>query len=312
MILESECCILCGETRTVSLLYQPSAHYYDSSALYKYFYCNVCGVLWLDRKSIIYNEQYVQSYYSFSFKNDVFDRVRFLAKQIIYNLWYCFKIDFPYFDGYILDRVFKKLLIDKRACILDVGCGSGRFVYQLYAYGYKNVFGVDPYAHAHNIGFPSIQRALIEEVKGQFDVINAHHVIEHVDDPRSFIAELHRLLRPGGIAIITFPRLSGVIEYDGEYSYLLQAPDHKTLFTAQCFKRLSAECKFEVVYEEYDGSGTFNWLLVGELWRRGINVQAYSPSLLKLLTKDEIDHIKLTSERLNVSEAANSLFILKK
>lgn len=38
-----------------------------------------------------------------------------------------------------------------------------------------------------------------------FDVVMCNHVLEHVDDDRAAIAEIHRVLAPGGLALITVP-----------------------------------------------------------------------------------------------------------
>ncbi|MEM7210667.1 MAG: methyltransferase domain-containing protein [Pseudomonadota bacterium] len=44
-----------------------------------------------------------------------------------------------------------------------------------------------------------------------FDMVIANHVLEHVDDAKAF-AEIHRILRPGGQALITVPMIEGFDE----------------------------------------------------------------------------------------------------
>jgi SAM-dependent methyltransferase len=41
-----------------------------------------------------------------------------------------------------------------------------------------------------------------------FDLVEAIHVIEHLDRPFSVMAELHRILKPGGLLIIKVPHFS--------------------------------------------------------------------------------------------------------
>ena len=41
-----------------------------------------------------------------------------------------------------------------------------------------------------------------------FDVIEASHVIEHLDRPFAVMKELHRLLKPGGVLHIKVPHFS--------------------------------------------------------------------------------------------------------
>ncbi|RJF91312.1 class I SAM-dependent methyltransferase [Sphingomonas cavernae] len=44
----------------------------------------------------------------------------------------------------------------------------------------------------------------IDQPNASWDVIVANHVLEHVDD-RKALAEMHRVLAPGGLAILSFP-----------------------------------------------------------------------------------------------------------
>ncbi|MEM1276676.1 MAG: class I SAM-dependent methyltransferase [Pseudomonadota bacterium] len=41
-----------------------------------------------------------------------------------------------------------------------------------------------------------------------YDLVMANHVLEHVDDAKA-LAEIHRILRPGGQAVITVPMIEG-------------------------------------------------------------------------------------------------------
>jgi SAM-dependent methyltransferase len=43
---------------------------------------------------------------------------------------------------------------------------------------------------------------------GQFDLIEAFHVLEHLDKPFTIMKEFHRLLKPGGILHIKVPHFS--------------------------------------------------------------------------------------------------------
>lgn len=100
--------------------------------------------------------------------------------------------------------------------IIDFGCGDGAFAYWLVRRG-ALVVGIDPAHEAivlgrkHHLALGS--QAIFSTASGyaapfadaSFDGIISSDVIEHVQRPDRFLAEIHRLLKPGGWAIISTP-----------------------------------------------------------------------------------------------------------
>ena len=78
------------------------------------------------------------------------------------------------------------------------------------------------------------------------DMILANHVLEHVDD-RAALAEMHRVLAPGGYAVLTVPLVEGwdeTLEGDGlsapERSRRLGDPDHRRFYGRDLRERIRA------------------------------------------------------------------------
>jgi SAM-dependent methyltransferase len=306
-------CPCCLNSSSVELKYKPLAHFHNLNVKFDYYYCNNCAILWRDNTLPIDFSQYDDNYYSFNVRKNLLLHIKDIMHLILFNIYYYLSLSLFPRKEYVLHRVFRLLKIRKSLHILDVGCGGGIFLKRLRSYGYKNILGIDPNAKQSNdYGIP-ISKTSIDQVTKKFHVINAHHVIEHVTNPREFLSEIYRCLLPEGLAIVTFPRFCKVLEEDGNYSYLLQAPDHNTLLNDKCFRALSEELGFIIDFFEIDSSGTFEWLVVGALWKKGINVKGYNKKYLNNISSEELFQLRSKADKFEKNgDGGNALYILKK
>ncbi|HEX7820536.1 MAG TPA: bifunctional 2-polyprenyl-6-hydroxyphenol methylase/3-demethylubiquinol 3-O-methyltransferase UbiG [Sphingobium sp.] len=98
--------------------------------------------------------------------------------------------------------------------VLDVGCGAGLLCEPLARLG-ADVTGIDATpanidvarAHAGKSGLAIDYRAgSVEHMADQpYDLVTCMEVIEHVEDPGLFIAQLARMVRPHGLLILSTP-----------------------------------------------------------------------------------------------------------
>ena len=109
------------------------------------------------------------------------------------------------------------LKIGTNATVLDIGTGTGSNLRMLREEEYRNVTGIDLNPLAVNYclakGFTSVlsgDATRLPFAEGQFDIVLATDTIEHIDDDRKALQEIHRVLVPGGHALIVVPAFASL------------------------------------------------------------------------------------------------------
>jgi SAM-dependent methyltransferase len=120
-------------------------------------------------------------------------------------------------------------LFNRSDSILDVGCASGLLLLLMKDDGYENVSGCEPYIK-ETIHYPNgvvIENRTIDGETKVFDIVMAHHVLEHVQDQSEFVAKIWERLEPTGKVIIRIPTSSSwAFEKFGANWYQMDAPRH--------------------------------------------------------------------------------------
>ncbi len=133
-----------------------------------------------------------------------------------------------YYEDWIKKQMPKRILMWKERFkdlrqyrpsgrLLDVGCGIGTFLNIAKSGGF-DVQGTEISGYAskyaqEKYGFPVFKGTL--EGAGfdseSFDVVTIWHVLEHVSNPKSTIAEIYRLLKPNGLLVIAVPNVDNFL-----------------------------------------------------------------------------------------------------
>ena len=109
-------------------------------------------------------------------------------------------------------EIFSKY-VEKSMKILDVGCGYGRTLKELYDNGYRNLIGIDfssKMIERANSSYPDISFKISEGNKLDFEdnsidcviLLAVLTCITNEDDQYQLISEIHRILKKGGILYI--------------------------------------------------------------------------------------------------------------
>lgn len=162
------------------------------------------------------------------------------------------------YKGYIQARPIKHLTFRKRLDmiearqvgqpgkkVLDVGCSCGYFLDVALEKGYDG-YGVE----FSSVAISAAQDAtraritqgdvnqLAEMQAASFDIVTAFDVIEHTIEPLTFLADLKKLLKPGGLLVITTPDTRHFLRSVMRKRWpMLQPFQHTVLFSGQSLRQ---------------------------------------------------------------------------
>lgn len=161
------------------------------------------------------------------------------------------------------EAVVKLLRPGPRELIGDLGCGDGLIALKLQGDG-RRIIGCDcsptrvERARANGIDAVAADVTRLPFPDGFFDKAVCSEVLEHLREPAVGLCEIHRVLRDGGVAVLTVP-LGECLDHtllDVPRAALASMPyrklkkryhlesDHLTSFSAESFKDLLRECGF--------------------------------------------------------------------
>lgn len=105
---------------------------------------------------------------------------------------------------------FGYALLPEHARVLDFGCDDGRFGYLLKQYRNVDYIGVDKNREA----IKKVPEGVVVKqsahplpfADGQFDVVTMFEVLEHIHDQNKVLLDVFRVLRSGGLLLVSVPR----------------------------------------------------------------------------------------------------------
>lgn len=120
-----------------------------------------------------------------------------------------------------LEFVAKAVQASAPSSILDLGCGAGTYLTHPVAARFPGirVVGVDSdeasivYAR-QTFPLPNLEFCRFDQLRDgeRFDMVIASEVIEHVEDPVTFLADIRARLNPDGVLLLTMPNGYGPFE----------------------------------------------------------------------------------------------------
>ena len=184
-----------------------------------------------------------------------------------------------------------------RGRIVDVGCGAGRLrtflgdIIDSYA-------GVDAIRYEglpHGMAFmrADLNRDPIPVPDQSADVAISIETIEHLENPRAFVREMVRIVKPGGWIVVTTPNQRslvslGALLLKGHFSAFGAGnyPAHQTALLDIDLSRIAAENDLSEVAVEFTGVG-----------RMPLSSARYPRLLSRLFRRALSDHVLLIARK---------------
>lgn len=198
--------------------------------------------------------------------------------------------------------LFNRFGIKSGHKLLDVGCGRGEFLSGFINCGVQGS-GVDRSKAAQKYcPQAELRTANLEEVPlpyddNTFDVVYSKSVIEHFYYPEKLVAEMYRVLKPGGLIITLCP--------DWEFNYRIYFEDftHRTPFMQSSLRDIQLMQGFENICVERFRQLPILWGAGGVLLPTAELTRIFVPSFLRHYSK----WIRFSKEIMLLSSATKPL-----
>ncbi|MEW6670461.1 MAG: class I SAM-dependent methyltransferase [Thermodesulfobacteriota bacterium] len=181
-------CHLCGKSSFITLE--------DDETPYRVLKCHSCSLVFVHPQP---NYTELKGHYDDGYYKDWLDRQK---KQRL-RMW---------------NRRVKKIISAKKpGRLMDVGCGEGTFLALIQQEGWKicgTEFSEFAARHASDLLGTDIFCGELPSAgfqKNTFDVVTMWHVLEHVDDPKKYLKEAYRILKPDGLFVLAVPNVNNLV-----------------------------------------------------------------------------------------------------
>lgn len=290
---------------------------------FNYLECLHCGCFQIEHIPSNMEKYYPANYYSFQSENKKEIKLNYF-KTLQFNQISGYKKTLPgaivsYKYSSEIYHWFKFLQVSKKESnILDIGCGQGELLKDLFVVGFQKLTGIDPYIEK-DIRYNQslhVYKKEVFDVREKYDLVMMHHSFEHMADQPEVLNKIHQILNQEGKLLIRIPVISKpLIEKYGMDMVSLDAPRHFFIHTIKSINLLLAKAGFSIYRTEFD-SQAFEFI-ASEQYKRGISI--YDPNSYftnpkkSVFTKEDILNYKKQINKLNAdNQGSTAVFYIQK
>lgn len=286
-------CKFCGNTNQI--FFEAKERMFGMGGEFSYAECLDCASLQLDRIPEDLSPYYSPAaYYSFG---------KLVKSGLIYRVLKAIRMRVFLLTGHSLlapsyGYWLRKIHPGFGAKIADVGCGNGQLLYELFASGYNDLHGFDPFIEKSTRINSSLQlhKQKIEETDLKFDLIMMHHSFEHMESASEILSSCFEKLNSGGKLLVRTPVTDGEVwKSKREMWVQLDAPRHLIIPSIFGFTKLAEKTGFQLDEIEFDSTAFQFWGT--ELYEKGLPLDP--PTLGKHFDSDTLKAFTEKANRYN-------------
>lgn len=252
----------------------------------KAYKCKKCGLVFLspgmtaDEERIFYEQEY----------GEIYSNEKGTTPEKL------FQSRLP--DASLYFNWVKPYLAPTHDC-LELGCASGYFLATI-RNNVGSISGIETHKllneYCKNIGI-RMYNSLRECGDSQFDRIFMFFLLEHIGDPVTYLHEVNRVLRPGGMLFIVVPNVDDALMklYDiPAFRPFYFTPAHQYYYSRDTLTRMLEKAGMNNISlfprQRYDLSNHMHWMMNGKPGGTGRYNAVFSKELLAEYGKNLEDH----------------------
>lgn len=287
-------CKICGKESKLNIIHIKE-HMIGTHEEFEYAECEHCKSLELINIPENMGQYYGEDYYSFKNFNQLSD---FIMKHLK-NSYFKNDILGKFLRFFIKDnhelytlvsKMFKEKKIAYDSEILDIGCGSGTFLYELSNIGFEHLDGMEPFIEEEikDDRF-TIYKSFLDDFNPnkKYGLIFMKDSLEHMDDPFLSLKKATKLLEKEGYLIITIPiKTKYFYNLYGEDWFQLDAPRHLITFSLNGFESMIKRLNLNLENIIFDSNPYA--FIISEDYIKGNSMYSENSFATKSLFKNEL------------------------
>lgn len=266
MIMEENMkCRICGNTDN-NIQYSIVDKMFIIGKNYEYIKCAQCGCLQIasNISSNEYNEQY------YSMKTELPEKEARHIKRYFKKVRNKYAVFKKGIIGYVLYKLFpyprlkflSTINVSVKTSILDIGCGTGGWLYELKECGIVDLLGIDPHIR-NDIVYENgltIKKCYIDDLNRKWDLIVFNHSFEHIYDPIPTLKKASNILSNNGYIVIRIPIVDSFAWDNYSTNWVqIDAPRHKYLYSIKAFQSIVEKVDLKIYNINYDSDEFQFW-----------------------------------------------------